>query len=299
MAAEHKPPRIKSAFEANSIQLLLERIRALRPVSGKIRRSAKYAQIAASIAEVGLIEPPIVVRHPTEKDAYLLLDGHLPIEILRDRGAVDVLCLVATDDEAFTYNKRISRLAAVQEHRMILQAVDRNVPEERLARALNIDISTLRQKKRALQGICPEAVEILKDKPISLSAFAILRRMMPLRQIEAAEMIVGMNRYSKGYIQALLVATPEDQLVPDGKPKAPKALTREQVVLMERETARLDREIKVAEQSYGPDHLRMVLARTYLTKLVANTRVERWLQQHQPEMLTEFRKLVDGQTAVA
>ena len=63
--------------------------------------------------------------------------------------------------------------------------------------------------------------------------------------------------------------------------------------------AELDREIKVAEQSYGPDHLRMVLARTYLTKLVANARVERWLQQHQPEMLAEFRKLVDGQTAVA
>ena len=86
---------------------------------------------------------------------------------------------------------------------MILQAVDRNVPEERLARALNIDISTLRQKKRALLGICPESVEILKDKPISLSVFSILRRMMPLRQMEAAEMMVGMNRYSKGYVQAL------------------------------------------------------------------------------------------------
>jgi hypothetical protein len=299
MVAEHKPPRIKSAFEASSIHVPLERIRPLRPVSGKIRRSAKYAQIAASVAEVGLIEPPIVVRHPSEPDAYLLLDGHLRVEILRDRGAVDVLCLVATDDEAFTYNKRISRLAAVQEHRMILQAVDRNVPEERLARALNIDISTLRQKKRALQGICPEAVEILKDKPIALGVFSILRRMMPLRQMEAAEMMVGMNRYSKGYVQALLVATPDDQLLQDGRPKAPKALTREQVILMERETARLDREIKVAEQSYGPDHLRMVLARTYITKLVANARVERWLQQHQPEMLTEFRKLVDGQTAVA
>ena len=57
-----------------------------------------------------------------------------------------------------------SRLAAVQEHRMILQAVDRNVSEERLARALNIDISTLRQKKRALQGICPEVVEILTSR---------------------------------------------------------------------------------------------------------------------------------------
>jgi hypothetical protein len=299
MSTEGKVPRIKSSFEANAIENPLDRIRLLRPVSGKTRRSTKYAQIAASVAEVGLIEPPIVVRHPSEQGAYLLLDGHIRIEILRDRGAVGVLCLIATDDEAFTYNKRISRLAAVQEHRMILQAIDRNVPEERLARALNIDISTLRQKKRALQGICPEAVEILKDKPISLSVFSILRRMMPLRQIEAAEMMVGMNRYSKGYVQAILVATREGQLVQDGKPKAPKALTRDQVVLMERETAQLDREIKVAEQSYGPDHLRMVLARTYLNKLVGNSRIERWLQQHQPEMLAEFRKLVDGNTAVA
>jgi len=31
--------------------------------------------------------------------------------------------LISTDDEAFTYNKRISRLSAVQEHRMIAKAI--------------------------------------------------------------------------------------------------------------------------------------------------------------------------------
>lgn len=39
-------------------------------------------------------------------------------------------CLASTDDEAFTYNKRISRLAPIQEHRMILKAIERGVPEE-------------------------------------------------------------------------------------------------------------------------------------------------------------------------
>jgi hypothetical protein len=81
---------------------------------------------------------------------------------------------------------------------MILQAIERKVPEERLARALNIDMSTLRQKKRALHGVCPEAVEILKDKPVSLSVFALLKRMLPLRQIEAAEMMAGMGGSSCG-----------------------------------------------------------------------------------------------------
>jgi hypothetical protein len=290
---------VATAFEAVGIRLAFDQITTLREVSQKIKRSAKYAQIAASIAEVGIVEPPIVARHPSERGRYLLLDGHLRIEVLRDLNANDVLCLLATDDEAFTYNKRISRLAAIQEHRMILQAVDRKVPEARLAKALNIDVSTLRQKRRALDGICPEAIDILSDKPLSLSVFALLRKMLPLRQIEAAEMMVGMNRYTKSYVLALLAATPQAQLVPDQKPKIVKGLSADQVALMERETTQLDREIKVAEQSFGADHLRLVLARGYVGKLVSNARVSRYLAQHQPEVLAEFRKIAEAASAAA
>jgi hypothetical protein len=299
MGAEEVRASVGSAFEVVGVRVRLDQIELLRTVSARTRRSAKYAQIAASIAEVGVIEPPIVARHPTERDRFLLLDGHLRVDALRDRGAVDVVCLVATEDEAFTYNKRISRLAAVQEHRMILQAIDRKVPEDRLARALNIDVSTLRQKKSALQGVCAEAVEILKEKPASLGVFTLLRRMVPLRQIEAAEMMVAMNRYSKGYVRALLAATPEAQLVPDGKPKAVRGLSTEQVALMERETVQLEREIKVAEQSYGADHLRLVLARGYVRKLISNERVSRYLAQHQPEVLAEFQKIAEADSAAA
>lgn len=289
---------IGRTFEESGVRIALNSIQPLRALSAKVRRSAKYAQITASIAEVGIVEPPIVVRHPSESGLYLLLDGHLRIEILRDSGAVEVLCLIATDDEAFTYNKRISRLAGVQENRMILRAIERNVPEERVARALNIDISTLRQKKRALQGVCPEAVEILKDQPVPLSAFGLIRRMLPLRQIAAAEMMVAMNRFTRSYVQALLAATPKALLAPEGVPKAVKGLSDEQMALMERETAQLDREIKMAEQSYGPDHLQLVLARGYVAKLLANTRVSRWLEQHQPDVLAEFRKIAEaGSTA--
>jgi ParB-like chromosome segregation protein Spo0J len=139
----------------------------LRSVPAKVRRSSKYARITASIREVGVIEPPVVARHPSKPGRYLLLDGHLRVAVLEERGDLDVVCLIATDDEAFTYNKRINRLAIVQEHRMILKAIEDRVPEDRIARALNIDINTLRQKKKLLHGVCPEAVEILKDKSVS------------------------------------------------------------------------------------------------------------------------------------
>jgi hypothetical protein len=87
-----------------------------------------------------LVEPPVVYADPRRPGTYLLLDGHLRVEVLKERGESEVFCLLATDDEAFTYNKRISRIAPIQEHFMIMRALERGVSEQRIARALNVDV---------------------------------------------------------------------------------------------------------------------------------------------------------------
>jgi len=150
-----------------------------------------------------------------------------------------------------------------------------------------------------LDGICSEAVEILKDKHIAIHAFAELRKVAPLRQIEAAELMVAMNKYTISYAKSLGAATPQAQLAEGSKPKAVKGLTSEQVALMERESANLDREFHIAEQSYGTDYLDLVLANGYLGKLLSNARVVRYLAQHQQEILREFQKLIEVEGVAA
>lgn len=54
------------------------------------------------------------------------------IAALKELSETEVTCLISTDDEAFTYNKHVNRLSPVQEHKMILRAIERRVPEERL-----------------------------------------------------------------------------------------------------------------------------------------------------------------------
>jgi hypothetical protein len=44
---------------------------------------------------------------------------------------------------------------------MILKAVERGVPEERIAKALNVDVHSIVRKRRLLEGICHEVAEIL------------------------------------------------------------------------------------------------------------------------------------------
>jgi hypothetical protein len=259
---------VEVGFERNTVRLPIANLKPLHAISEGIKKSRKYAQIRSSILEVGIIEPPVVAAHG--KGSYLLLDGHLRIEVLKEMGQNEALCLISTDDEGFTYNRRINRLAIIQEHKMILKTIERGVPEERVARALNIDVNTLRHKIRLLEGICAEAADMLKDKHVAVNTFWSLRRMTPFRQIEAAELMVAMNKYTASYAQALLAATPQSQLVISKKRKSIKGLTDEQITLMERESASLEREFKIAEQNYGTDHLDLVLAKGYLAKLLRN-----------------------------
>ena len=139
------PNIVTMAFEPNSIRIKILDILPVKQLPPTVKKTKKYRQIVASVREIGIIEPPIVARQPRKPNQFLLLDGHLRIEVLKELGIDEVTCLVATDDEAFTYNKRVNRLATIQEHKMILKAIDRGVSEERIAKALNVNISGIRR----------------------------------------------------------------------------------------------------------------------------------------------------------
>ena len=256
------------AFERKSVFVKFSNILPVKQLPKRVKKTKKYLQISASIREVGIIEPPVVFRERDKKGKFLLLDGHLRIEVLKELGVQGVTCLVATDDEAFTFNKRINRLATIQEHKMILKAIKRGVPQKRIAKALGINILAIRQKRSLLEGICAETVELLKDKHCPTNTFQSLKKMKPMRQVEVAELMIAMDNYSVSYSKALVVATPQEQLVESEKPKSFKGISAEQIARMETEMAKLQREMKLIEDSYGPDHLNLVLARGYLVPLL-------------------------------
>ncbi len=289
-------PRVLLGFEMTSLRIPIDRIEPLRALTPAIRKSVKFGQIVSSIAEVGLIEPPVVIRKTDDTETYQLLDGHLRIEILKERGETDVVCLIATEDEAVTYNKRISRMATVQEHKMILNAVKRGVPEERLARALNVNIRSIRDKQRLLDGICDEVVTLLQDRHVPLNTFKELKRLRPMRQIAVAETMIALNRFSMSCAKSLVASSPQCDLV-SGERKSGKGLTDEQLERMERESANLDREFKLIEQEYGTDHLDLVLATGYLCRLIENVRIVHHLAKCHPEVLAEFQKIAQLRTA--
>ncbi len=281
---------VKAAFLLDTIRLPLAKILPSGKLKPGIKSTARYKVIEASVREVGVIEPLVVYPEMGKSGTHVLLDGHLRLEVLRELGREEATCLVSTDDESCTYNHRVSRLAPIQEYRMILKAIDAGVPEERIAKALNVTPKTIRESKNKLTDISPEALELLKDKPIADVALRLLKKVKAYRQHEMAELMTLSNTYTASYAWALLAATTGDQLVaplkPDSRP--------EQLAKLETEMRAIERDFVVLEESYSRDTLNLQLARGYLKTLLQNARVSRYLGQKHGELLEQIRRVVEA-----
>ena len=283
---------IKQGFQEKLIELGVEELLTTKSISIHAMKCRKYGQVLSSIREVGLIEAPVVA--PLKKGkGYLLLDGHLRIMALKELGVERVSCLISTDDETYTYNKYINRLSAIQEHRMIMKAVQSGVSEEKLARALNLDISTIRNKKCLLEGICPEAVELLKDKSVPEPVFRVLKKMKAPRQINAAMLMNDQNKFTSSYAKALLDATPANQLVNKGKPKkeTPAILARQ--ARLEEESLALSREIGSLKEQYGTAMIDMTSMQAYLKSMLGNEAVAKYLREFHGPIHDKFKQIAE------
>ncbi len=108
------------------------------------------------------------------------------------------------------------------------------------------------------------------------------------RQIEAAELMITMNKYSSSYAKTIVAATPPAALVA-GTQKKSRGLSDKQVSLMQQESESLDREFRAVEKTYSADHLDLAMALGYIERLLGNARVVGFLAQHHPDILSEFQ----------
>jgi hypothetical protein len=284
--------QIALGFIPDPLVVPLDKLLPSRKLPENINGTKKYRQIVESLRSIGLIEP-LTIGPSTDGGLHILLDGHTRLMAMKELGITEAQCLIATDDETYTYNNRINRLSTVQEHMMIKRAINRGVSPEKLAKSLNVDLSNIMRKVKLLDGICSEAAELLRDQVFSAKLSDVLRKMKPTRQVECVELMISANNITIPYVEALLAASPAHLLVSEVKPKKVKGVSAEQMLKMEREMGNLQEQYKLVEESYGQDVLNLVLAKGYLAKLIENDEVSRYIQHSQPDVFSEFVTIVE------
>jgi len=285
------PPVVRLGFERRVVDLALDAILPIRQIKSSDQHFGKYRTVLASIKAIGLVEPLVVFPSKGAKGTFLLLDGHLRLKALRELGQPTAPCLLSLDDDAFTYNDKVNGLSIIQEHKMIMKALDSGVTEAQIAQALDLDVQKIVLGKNLLEGLHTEAVQILKDKPITDRALRLLKQVKALRQIEMAQLMVSGNNYTYAYVRALLVGTAPAHLVKPDEPKKVKGMTAQEIARMEREMEALESDFRIFQDQFGQNTLHLGTAQRYVRKLLGNAKVKRFLQQRHPELLEELQEL--------
>jgi hypothetical protein len=282
---------VKAAFEKQVVLLPIDIIVPQKKITESHRKEEFYKKLTASLKHIGLIEPLVV--YPRGPGDYLLLEGHMRLEILKSMGIREIKCLLSTDDEAYTYNRHVNHIPAIAQHFMLLEALKTGLTEERIAAALDVSLESIRIRRDLLNCICPEVVQILMDKSISPQVFGILRKMKPFRQIEAVEHMVAGGTYTVPFAKALLAVTKPEMLeshaASSKKLQATSAAARS---MLEEENEFLLRDLKSVEESYGMDVLTLTVACGYLDRLLKNSKIERYLARHHLEILQTLQNLI-------
>jgi RepB plasmid partitioning protein/ParB-like nuclease domain len=282
---------VRAAFDLAGVTLPLASIHPIRQVKPTDHAFGKYKAVVSSIREVGVIEPLIVYPQRGSRDTYLLLDGHMRLKALQELGRTEAFCLIAKDDDAFTYNDKVSRLSLIQEHAMIVRAIDQGVTADQISKALSIDIAKVRSSLNLLDGIDADAVELLKDKPITASSLRLYRKAKPMRQVDMAHLMVSGNNYTWAYAEALIIGTPADQLVGSNKRKETHGISEEEISRMEKEMEVLERDYRLYQDQFGENSLHLNTIQRYVKRLLENTKIKRFLGTRYPELLEEFQEL--------
>jgi hypothetical protein len=281
---------VQAAFESIGITLRLDAIHPIRQIKPTDAAWGKYRAVLASIREVGVIEPLIVFPKRGAPGAYFLLDGHMRLKALRELNQEQAFCLIAKEDDAFTYNDKVNRLSLIQEHAMIMRAIQHGVTPAQIAKTLDVDVGKVKASMNLLDGIHSEAVELLKDKPITAGALRLFRKAKAIRQIDMAQLMVSAGNFTKAYADALVIGTPTDQLVESRKPKVP-GISQEEIARMEKEMESVQNDYRLHQEQFGQNSLHLNAAQRYVKRLLDNVRVKRFLTNRYPEILEEFQEL--------
>ncbi len=283
---------LKAAFEFDGLSVNIENLLPTRTIGENEKQSMKYRALVASISEVGIVEPVSIFPH--KGGQFIILDGNARVEAMRELCIIEIPCLISCQDEGYTYNKKVNRIPPIQANKMILKALDAGVSEDRIAKALNISIGTVRHHRSFLKDICQEAVIILQDKPIANETISIFKKVKPLRQIEMAEVMVAAGTYSATYARALMMTTPKEQLVNPESVKRLPGVKPEDLARIEHEMRIQEKDFRMIDQTYSEQVMALTIARGYLRPLLENGRVVRFLAQHFREYLDEFQRILES-----
>lgn len=286
-----KPDMIKCCFNEETVSLNISDLLPTKKMPLNYDRSEKFIQIKCTLKAIGLIEP-ILIYIDGDKNEIKILDGHLRVEALKELGEVKVECLVSTVYDTYTPNTKVNQVTIIQIQKMLKDAIKAGVPIELLSSSLNVSVESLKGKISILNGISPKVIEILNDKNVPKATFQALKKMVPLRQLECANLMIKFDNFSKNFSHSLLQSSPKETLVETlSKTPASKEGHKKIIERLEKEMAHVHVDADKLKETYGSNSLKLTIIISHIKTLLENQILFRWMHKKKPDLLNELIKI--------
>jgi hypothetical protein len=209
-------------------------------------------------------------------------------------------CQIQQSKEAYTYNKMVNNLSAVQQSRMLRQSLEmlnKNTIEETFGiKSLDYRLATT-----ILKQLHPDVIKAV-DKEIMTRRCAT--ELTNVNQKRQQQILKEMNRtkdFSISFTRALVIKTPPEMRSQNRKKKKPwmgDSEKTKQLVEKFEETEKRYNFYSILYRQYTMDLLKLC---AYARKLITNESIKSHLESNFPEILERFERIVfetEGQKVI-
>jgi len=148
-------------------------------------------------------------------------------------------------------------------------------------------------------GICPEAIALLAGYQLPDRTVAALRRMITLRQLAAAMVMLRADNCSGDLARALLAATPASQRADDPRGRQADRHRAKLLSGMEKGLTSMQDKVRSMTPSYHEDLYCLALTASFVRSWMRDDVVAAWLQSHAPGAATALVHLVSASETAA
>lgn len=157
---------------------------------------------------------------------------------------------------------------------------------------MNVSVDAIRARRICSTEICSEVVQLLQDRPVTPKVFGILRRIKPLRQIEAAEHMMAGWIYTIPFAKALLTVTKPEMLDEPPSPRKLEASSNAARAMLSEQNEFSLKNLKSVEDTYETEVLALTVLIGYIERLLENPRIARYLERNHFDILQTLKRLM-------
>jgi len=279
---------MSNEMKINGRDVPVEQLVPLNERQIDLGKNRGFKKIVSSIKAVGLIEPLCVFR---ENGHYVILDGFLRFKACQQLGVEMVPCLLYPDKEAYTFNRMVNRLSAVQESRMLRESM-KTVSEATIAETFGLRSLTYRLGNEIIKHLHPKVKRAVDETLMSRQAAKELTHVNHQRQLEILKDMRKSGDYSVSFVRALVIKTPAHQRNRDRKHTRPWAQDPEKkqelVGKLEAVQKRYDFYTGLYRQ-YSADLLKLCI---YVRQLITNEKIRDHFKRRHSEILARFESII-------